>query len=103
MLSRDESVPHFLRMFGATPAMYLLAGVGVWETIRVLRDRFMREQAKWAPHWIRDDTKTATVVGALVGGLILIQGAHTYPRTISIHGRPPRRILGRTRRNSGKS
>ncbi|MCY4411820.1 MAG: hypothetical protein OXC27_15295 [Caldilineaceae bacterium] len=78
MLSKDESVPHFLRMFGATPAMYLLTGVGVWETIRVLRERFMREQAKWTPHWISDDAKTSTVVGALVGGLILIQGAHTY-------------------------
>ena len=26
MLSRDGNVPHFLRMFGATPAMYLLTG-----------------------------------------------------------------------------
>ena len=78
MLSRDGNVPHFLRMFGATPAMYLLTGVGVWETIRVLRGRFLWERAKWTPHWIRDGTKAATVVGALVGGLILIQGAHTY-------------------------
>ena len=78
MLSRDENVPHFLRMFGATPAMYLLTGVGVWEMIRVLRGRFLWEGAKWAPNWIRDGTKAATVVGALVGGLILIQGAHTY-------------------------
>ena len=77
LLSRDDNVPHFLRMLGATPAMYLLTGVGAWETIRFLRDRFLWGQVKWAPDWRREGTKAATVVGAVVG-LILIQGAHTY-------------------------
>ena len=77
MLSRDENVPHFLRMLGATPAIYLLTGVGAWETIRFLRDRLLWGQVKWAPDWRREGTKAATVVGAVVG-LILIQGAHTY-------------------------
>ena len=77
MLSRDENVPHFLRMFGATPAMYLLTGVGAWETIRFLRDGLLWGQVKWAPDWRREGTKAATVVGAVVG-LILIQGGHTY-------------------------
>ena len=77
LLSRDDNVPHFLRMLGATPAMYLLTGVGAWETIRFLRDRFLWGQVKWAPDWRREGTKAATVMGAVVG-LILIQGAHTY-------------------------
>ena len=77
LLSRDDNVPHFLRMLGATPAMYLLTGVGAWETIRFLRDGLLWGQVKWAPDWRREGTKAATVVGAVVG-LILIQGAHTY-------------------------
>ena len=77
MLSNDGNVPHFLRMLGATPAMYLLTGVGAWETIRFLRDGLLWGQVKWAPDWRREGTKAATVVGAVVG-LILIQGAHTY-------------------------
>ena len=77
LLSRDDNVPHFLRMLGATPAMYLLTGVGAWETIRFLRDRFLWGQVKWAPDWRREGTKAATVVGAVIG-LILIQGGHTY-------------------------
>ena len=39
-LSRDSYVPHFLRMMGATPAAYLLTGVGVWEAFRFLRERY---------------------------------------------------------------
>ena len=78
LLSRDESVPHFLRMHGATPAVYLLTGVGVWETLRVLRNLLLMDQVKWAPHWIRDSTKAATVAGAMIGVLILIQGTQTY-------------------------
>ena len=77
MLSNDGNVPHFLRMLGATPAMYLLTGVGAWETIRFLRDGLLWGQVKWAPDWRREGTKAATVVGAVVG-LILIQGGHTY-------------------------
>ncbi len=77
MLSSDGNVPHFLRMFGATPAIYLLTGVGVWVTIRFLRDRILWGQVKWAPDLRGEGTKAATVVGA-VAGLILIQGAYTY-------------------------
>ena len=77
MLSSDGNVPHFLRMFGATPAIYLLTGVGVWVTIRFLRDRISWGQVKWAPDFRREGTKAATVVGA-VAGLILIQGTYTY-------------------------
>ena len=28
--------PHFLRMIGAAPAVYLLVGVGIWEAVRLL-------------------------------------------------------------------
>ena len=77
VLSRDKNVPHFLRMFGATPAIYLLTGVGAWETIRFLRDRLHWKQLKWAPAWRREATKAVAVVGAVVG-LILVQGVHTY-------------------------
>lgn len=77
MLSSDGNVPHFLRMLGATPAIYLLTGVGVWETMRFLRDLPLWDKVKWVPVERRASTKSATVVGA-VAGLILIQGSHTY-------------------------
>lgn len=77
VLSRDNNVPHFLRMLGATPAMYLLTGVGAWETIRFLRDRFLWRQVKWAPEWRLEGTKAATVVGTVIG-LMLIQVGYTY-------------------------
>ena len=77
MLSSDGNVPHFLRMLGATPAVYLLAAVGVWETIRLLRNRLPRDQVQWMPDFGRSGIKATAVVGA-VAGLILIKGAYTY-------------------------
>lgn len=76
-LSRDNNVPHFLRMHGATPAVYLLTSVGAWETIRFLRDRFHWGQVKWAPGLRSEGAKAVTAVGAVIG-LVLIQGGHTY-------------------------
>lgn len=77
LLSRDEYVPHFLRMFGALPAMYLLTGVGAWVAIRFLRDRTFLGQVKWAPDLRSNGAKAATVAG-VVFALILIQGWQTY-------------------------
>lgn len=77
LLSRDDNVPHFLRMLGATPAIYLLTGVGAWESIRFLRVRFSLGHVKWAHDWKRDGTKAVSVVG-LVIVLILFQGWNTY-------------------------
>lgn len=76
-LSRDDNVPHFLRMLGAAPAIYLLTGVGVWETIRFLQTRSLLEKVKWVPDWRREGTMAATLAGAVIG-LVLVQGGHTY-------------------------
>ena len=38
MLAIDPA-PHFLRMTGAVPAIYLLVAVGVWEAFRFLKER----------------------------------------------------------------
>lgn len=77
LLSRDNNVPHFLRMHGATPAIYLLTSFGAWETLRFLRDRFHWGQVKWTAGLRSESTKAFTVAGAMIG-LILIQGGHTY-------------------------
>lgn len=77
MLSSDGNVPHFLRMLGATPAIYLLAGVGLWATIRFLLNLLPKKQVKWMPDFGRPGFKATAVVGA-VAGLILIKGAFTY-------------------------
>ena len=76
-MSRDNNVPHFLRMLGATPAIFLLTGVGAWETIRFLRDRFHWKKVKWVPDLSVEGTKAVTIVAAVIG-LILIQGGNTY-------------------------
>ena len=76
-LSRDNNVPHFLRMLGATPAIFLLTGVGAWETIRFLRDRFHWWKVKWVPDLSVEGTKAVTIVVAVIG-LVLIQGGNTY-------------------------
>ncbi len=67
-LSRDSYVPHFLRMMGATPAVYLLISVGVWEVFRFLRERYFRECG----------VKSAIVLAAAATGWILAQGVATY-------------------------
>ena len=68
VLSRDENVPHFLRMIGAAPAVYLLIGVGVWEVFRLLRERYF-----WG-----SEIKAAIVVAAVISCLVLVQGVLTY-------------------------
>ena len=74
MLALDVGLgPNTLRMIGAAPAIYLLIGVGIWETYRFLRER-------WG--LIRmfqiDGTRAAIALGAVVGGVVLIQGVNTY-------------------------
>ena len=68
MLARDDLIPHFLRMIGAAPAIFLLIGVGAWETLRLLRKRSRALQR----HAI------SIVVGAMICILVLVQGVLTY-------------------------
>ncbi len=68
ILSWDGSPPGFLRMMAATPAIYLLTGVGVWEAFSFLRGRFFRENSVAA---------SMVVVSAIVTAL-LIQGIRSY-------------------------
>ena len=68
MLARDILVPNTLRMIGATPAVYLLAAVGVWEAFRFLRGRLFQNNHNTA----------AIVLATLVGSTVLVQGVSTY-------------------------
>ena len=59
--------PNSLRIIGAAPAAYLLVGVGIWETARLLKDRISFNSAT-----------AAAAVGLLVTGFILVQGVFAY-------------------------
>lgn len=88
-------VPNTLRMIGAAPAVYLLIGVGTWESFRFLQAR-RRALPFWPPSDSathsnggpgaesadglprQDDCKAAIAVGTVVCAVILGQGAVTY-------------------------
>ena len=73
--------PHFLRMIGVAPAVYLLVGVGIWEAVRLLHASSSRlpRLRKRIP---RDHEYTVPVLGGAVAlCLILFQGIVTY-RTV---------------------
>ena len=57
--------PNSLRMIGAAPAVYLLVGVGMWETAHLLIERFLRKNVIAA----------ASTLGVLVACLVIGQGA----------------------------
>lgn len=60
--------PNSLRIIGAAPAVYLLVGVGIWETVRLLKVRMPNVSRAIA----------APLVGVLVTGLIVVQGVYAY-------------------------
>ena len=60
--------PSFMRMLGATPAIYLIVGVGVWEAFSFLRERFFSESA----------TRAAIAAALVISVAILVQGIVTY-------------------------
>ena len=69
MLARDVGLgPNVLRMNGATPAVYLFAAVGVWETFQFLQARFFQ----------KNRIRSAMAMVAVVSGLILGKGVFTY-------------------------
>lgn len=73
--------PHFLRMIGVAPAVYLLVGIGIWEAVRLLHASSSR-----LPQLRRQIPQDPEVVVPVFAGtvaicLILFQGIVTY-RTV---------------------
>ena len=67
LLAKD-SAPHFLRMMGAAPAVYLLCAAGVAEVMRLVGKRFARGRGG----------RVQILMAAVIGVLILGQGVGTY-------------------------
>ncbi len=78
MLSRDDILPHFLRMMGATPVIYLLAAAGFWEAVQFLWKRRNGLRLPAAHAVGQNGNRVAVAFGLAVGGLILVQGAFAY-------------------------
>lgn len=89
MFSRDENVPHFLRMMGATPAVYLLAAAGLWEASQFIWKRATVKPMPAARALASVRTPAAFFLGAAVGGLILVQGVLTYRNYFQVWARSP--------------
>ena len=70
--------PNTVRMIGAVPAVYLLVAVGVWEAFRFLKDRCRALPWRANLIFLKNETWVAIAVGAVVSGLILVQGVITY-------------------------
>jgi len=78
ILARDTAAPNTLRMIGAVPAVYLLTGVGIWETFRFLRER-MGSMPRPLVRFFRENEAMIPIAGGvLAAGLILVQGVSTY-------------------------
>lgn len=67
-LARDELAPSSMRMIGAAPAIYLLAGVGIWEAYRFMEGRLSGQMLSGLP----------LLGGAALCLALLAQGAVTY-------------------------
>ena len=67
LLSNDNP-PNTMRMMGAAPAIYLLAGVGAWEAFLFLKCRFSG----------MNGTMAAAIGAAILCGLIVVQGVLTF-------------------------
>ena len=78
MLALDYSSPNTLRMIGAAPAIYLLVGVGMWEAFQFLKERCRALPWRTSLIFQENNTRAAIAVGAVVIGLILVQGVITY-------------------------
>ena len=78
MLSRDDILPHFLRMMGATPVIYLLAAAGFWEAFQFLRERRIGLRLPAVQGVGKMGNRVAVAFGLTLGGLILVQGAFAY-------------------------
>ena len=74
MLARDVGLgPNTLRMIGAAPAVYLLIGAGMWETYRLLRDRWGQTRI-----FGEDGIRVSIALGIVVCVVVLLQGVNTY-------------------------
>lgn len=65
--------PNTLRMMGAAPAIYLVTGVGLWESLR-----YLRERGRAFTIFRVNEFKTSIALGAVVGSLVLTQGIATF-------------------------
>ena len=79
MLTKDAGYgPNTLRMIGASPAIYLLIGVGLWATFRQIQDRCQASPWLAALFHVRSEAKAAAVVMLVVSAWVLVQGVVTH-------------------------
>ena len=79
ILAQDSGQePSTLRLIGAVPAVYLLIGVGMWQSLLFLRARCRALPWPAKPFSLGNDASVAIVLGVVVCALILGQGILTY-------------------------
>ena len=82
LLSTDRSVgyegPNTLRFIGAAPAVYLIIGLAIWESIGFLKGRFPGLGLRRGFSLRGNRIEPAFLVPAFVVGLVLTQGIFTF-------------------------
>lgn len=78
VLSLDLAGVRTLRFIGAMPAVYLLAGVGMWETLRFLQERSRAMQWGIGRILRENETRVVLTVVIIVAGLILVKSVTTF-------------------------
>lgn len=68
----------FLRMIGVVPAVYLLIGVGLWETYRLSSAQARALPGRAAFFFEKNARSVAVALGIVVGAVVVVQGANTY-------------------------
>ena len=79
VLARDFTPPpNTLRMFGATPAIYLVTGVGMWEAFRIMRQCCLALPSQAGQFFRKFGSWLASALAVVVTVCILVQGVSTH-------------------------
>ena len=70
--------PNTVRIIGAVPAIYLLAAVGIWESLRFVEERYRAAQGRTSPDSQEINNWTSIVLAVVIIGVLPVQGVISF-------------------------